>query len=50
MIFERVPYTHIILDEKPFSELTEEFIKLSLTAKEIKLVWREDTYAPAYHL
>jgi hypothetical protein len=38
MIFERVPYTHIILDEKPFSELTEEFIKLSLTAKEIKLV------------
>jgi len=34
----------------PVSELTEEFIKLSLTAKEIKLVWREDTYAPAYHL
>jgi hypothetical protein len=50
MVFERVPYTTIFLDDKPFSELTEEFIKLSLIASEIKLIWREDTYAPAYHL
>lgn len=50
VVFERIPYEGICIDDKYFAEFSEEFVKASLVCKEVILVWREGTYPPAFHL
>ena len=48
--YEKTPYDYVSIDGKDYKEFTEEFLRAILDAKEIKLIWRGDTFPPAYHL
>ena len=49
-VLQRTPYTKITIDGVTYDDFTEEFVKNTLIAKEIILTWRDNIYAPAYHL